>query len=73
MKLPGIKINRTSTGRATSVTISIKQYAEWIEDFLDAEYVKAAEAKGFDTVSWEEAKNLLSREHEIGKAAGKKK
>lgn len=34
--LPGIKYNRTATGKATSVTINLKQHGEALEDFLDS-------------------------------------
>ena len=62
MKLPGIKINRDSQGNPTSVTIRIAQYGEWLEDFIDAEYVKSKLDADKDTISWVELrKELLSK------------
>ncbi len=57
--ISGIKINKTSTGKTKSITIDVKRWGSYLEDFLDM--IEIDRIKKNDVfVDWDKVKHKYS-------------
>jgi hypothetical protein len=62
-RIAGLKLIKSTSGKVTHVTLSIKHFGSVVEDLIDiAEMEKAR--KG-DTIPWEDAKKIINKKHRL--------
>ncbi len=66
-RITGIKYHKTTSGKLKSITIDLKKWGQYIEDFLDMieiERIKSTTGTD-DYFSHEQVKKSLERKHKI--------
>lgn len=62
-RIAGVKLIKSSTGKITHVTLSMKYHSELLLDMLDLSDMEKAR-KGH-TILWSEVKEKLNKKHKI--------
>lgn len=62
-RIAGLKMQTTTTGRITSVTVNMKRWGHLMEDILDAMGVERSRLE--TTTPWEPLKKKLDKKHGI--------
>ncbi len=62
-RIAGIKFVKNSRGKNTKVTIDLKKWGEYLEDFFDM--LEIEKARDEETTPWEDFKNELIRKKKI--------
>jgi hypothetical protein len=58
-RIAGLKLIKSSTGKVTHVTLSMKHHGNILQDMIDA--AELEEARKGDTISWNDAKIELNK------------
>jgi hypothetical protein len=66
-RIAGIKYEKTASGRKKSITIDLKRWGSYLEDFMDMLDVEAIKksSDGEIVATHEEVKAMLAKKHNI--------